>query len=260
MKKPLTIVKIGGKVIDNDPQLHAFLQKLSDLKGNKILVHGGGNIASLWQKKLGIPPRMIEGRRATDAAALEVVTMIYSGVNKKLTACLQALGVPSLGVSGADMNLIRAEKRKVEAIDYGWVGDIRAINTAALDDWIEKRIVPVVCPLTHDMQGHLLNTNADTIASELAKAMSLAHHVTLVYCFEQLGVLSDFESQAVLPKITPRQYSALKAQGTISEGMIPKIDHAFAALAAGVKAVKIGHFDAIDQVHSPSYSGTSLCL
>ncbi|WP_456462464.1 acetylglutamate kinase [Reichenbachiella sp.] len=255
----LTVVKIGGKVINEEAALDGFLKKFTKIEGKKILVHGGGNIASEWQRKMGIEPKMIEGRRITDKDAIEVVTMIFSGLNKKIVAKLQGLDTQALGLSGADLNLIKSHKRMNLVIDYGYVGDIEKVNDDVLNSLINLDVTPVVCALTHDNKGQLLNTNADTIAAALATGMSETHEVDLVYCFEQPGVLSDFESKTVIPKIGKKDYDGLKKNGTISDGMIPKIDNAFDAIDAGVEQVKICHFDAIDTVQSDEYPGTLIC-
>ncbi|SMD32005.1 N-acetylglutamate kinase [Reichenbachiella faecimaris] len=255
----LTVVKIGGKVINEEASLDGFLKKFAKIEGKKILVHGGGNIASEWQRKLGIEPKMIEGRRITDQDAIDVVTMIFSGLNKKMVAKLQGLDIQALGMSGADLNLIKSHKRMNVVIDYGYVGDIEKVNDEILNSLINLNITPVVCALTHDNKGQLLNTNADTIAAALATGMSETHEVDLVYCFEQPGVLSDFESKTVIPLIVKKDYDGLKKNGTINDGMIPKIDNAFHAIDAGVGQVKICHFDAIDKVQAEDYPGTVIC-
>ena len=257
--KKLTIVKIGGKVINEEDQLDAFLKKFASLKGHKLLVHGGGNIASKLQEKLGVPVQMIEGRRVTDKEAIEIVTMVFSGLNKKITAKLQGVGLQSVGLSGADFGLIGSEMRKKDPIDYGYVGDIQIIDISCVNLLFRSNITPVVCALTHDGHGQLLNTNADTIASELARALSKEYEVDLVYCFEHLGVLSDMENKVVIPKITLDSYKDFKEQGVISDGMIPKLDNAFGAINDGVKTVKICHFEAVDVLQSKDYSGTVIC-
>lgn len=260
MKDTLTVVKIGGKVINEEAELDIFLKKFAALKGNKILVHGGGNIASVVQNKMGIPPKMVEGRRITDADAIDIVTMVFSGLNKKIVSKLQALGEQSIGLSGADSNLIRSVKRPVKTIDYGYVGDVEEVNADFLKSLFGIGLVPVVCALTHDNKGQLLNTNADTIASELARGVADQYQVDLVYCFEQPGVLSDFENKVVIPEITPEGYEKYKSEGVIVDGMIPKLDNAFDAINAGVDTVKICHFDSLDKVQSEDYPGTTLCL
>lgn len=255
----LTVVKIGGKVINEETALDGFLKKFAKIEGKKILVHGGGNIASDWQRKMGIEPKMIEGRRITDKDAIEVVTMIFSGLNKKIVAKLQGLDTQALGLSGADLNLLKSRKRMNLVIDYGYVGDIERVNNDILNSLINLNVTPVVCALTHDNKGQLLNTNADTIAAALATGMSETHEVDLVYCFEQPGVLSDFESKTVIPLIVKKDYDGLKKNGTISDGMIPKIDNAFDAIDSGVEQVKICHFDSIDTIQSKEYPGTIIC-
>lgn len=255
----LTIVKIGGKVINEEAELNAFLKKFAALEGDKILVHGGGNIASVVQNKMGIPPKMVEGRRITDADTIEIVSMVFAGLNKKIVAKLQSRGSQSLGLSGADMNLIQSDKRPVTTIDYGYVGDVQSVNGSFLKSLFDIGAIPVVCALTHDNKGQLLNTNADTIASELARGVADKYKVDLVYCFEQPGVLSDFENKVVIPEITPETYEKYKNDGIIIDGMIPKLDNAFAAIEQGVDTVKICHFDALDKVQSSDYPGTNLC-
>lgn len=255
----LTIVKIGGKVINEEPQLDAFLQKFASLKGLKILVHGGGNIASEIQKKLNIPVQMIEGRRVTDKDAIEIVTMVFAGLNKKIAAKLQGLGVNAIGVSGTDLGLIKSKMRDKNPVDFGYVGDIEEINTDQFKFLLDKEVTAAVCALTHDGSGQLLNTNADTIASKIAVALGKDYAVDLVYCFEQSGVLSDFENKVVIPEITVERYQKYKQEGIISDGMIPKLDNAFAAIDAGVKHVKICHFDAVDLLQGDQYPGTTIC-
>ncbi|UXX78743.1 acetylglutamate kinase [Reichenbachiella carrageenanivorans] len=255
----LTVVKIGGKVINEEAALDAFLKKFALIKGKKILIHGGGNIASDWQRKMGVEPKMIQGRRITDKDTIEVVTMIYAGLNKKIVAKLQGLDNQAIGLSGADLNVIKSHKRMNLVIDYGYVGDIEGVNAGVINALMNLEATPVVCALTHDNSGQLLNTNADTIASAVATGMSESYDVDLVYCFEQPGVLSDFENKIVIPVIVKKDYDGLKNSGTISDGMIPKIDNAFAAIDAGVGQVKICHFDAIDTVHAAEYSGTVIC-
>lgn len=259
MKNKLTIVKIGGKVINEEDQLDAFLKKFVSLKGLKLLVHGGGNIASKLQEKLGVPVNMIEGRRVTDKDAIEIVTMVFAGLNKKITAKLQSLDLQSVGLSGADFGHIVSKKRISTPIDYGYVGDIQNIDTSCVKLLFDAGVTPVVCALTHDGNGQLLNTNADTIASELGQALSEIYEVDLVYCFEQPGVLSDFENKIVIPKMNKESYQKYKSEGVISDGMIPKLDNAFAAIDQGVSAVKICHFDAVDTLQSTEYSGTTIC-
>jgi acetylglutamate kinase len=255
----LRVIKIGGNIIDDPARLDVFLQQFATLQGAKILVHGGGKLATQLAEKLGIPQTLIEGRRVTDAATLDVVTMVYGGlVNKKVVARLQALECPALGVCGADGDLLRARKRPVKGIDYGWAGDINAVNTALIDRWLGQGLTPVVAPLTHDGQGNLLNTNADTIAQEIAQAMGTAFHTELVYIFEKDGVMLDInDPHSRIARLNAEQYLDLKARGIVSEGMIPKLDNAFAALQKGVKKVIIGAADRLEDLLEGA-SGTSI--
>ncbi|MCC2547870.1 acetylglutamate kinase [Hymenobacter sp. BT175] len=243
MSEVLKIFKIGGGIIDDAPQLGKFLAELSRLDGRKVLVHGGGKGASQMLSDLGIEPRMVQGRRITDAATLDIVTMFYAGkTNKQLVALLQQHGVNALGLSGADGNTIRAIKRPVKDIDYGFVGDLPegSVNTGLVEQLLEAGITPVFCAITHDGQGQLLNTNADTIASRLATALAGRYQVELHFCFEKDGVLADInDDSSVIPQITPAQYAQLKANGVVAAGMLPKLDNAFAALDAGVEKVII---------------------
>ena len=243
MSEALKIFKIGGGIIDDEAQLRRFLGELARIEGRKILVHGGGKGASQMLGRLGIEPQLVEGRRITDAATLDIVTMFYAGkTNKQLVALLQAQGVNALGLSGADGNAIRATKRPVRTIDYGFVGDLdeQSVNIRLLEQLLEVGLIPVFCAITHDGHGQLLNTNADTIASILARALAGSYTVELHFCFEKDGVLSDINDESsVIPRITPEQYRALKSEGIIAAGMVPKLDNAFAALDAGVATVVI---------------------
>lgn len=243
----LTLIKVGGKIVEEEATLHALLDRFADLPGHKVLVHGGGRSATQLATRLGIESRMVEGRRITDAETLNVVTMVYGGlVNKRIVANLQARGLNALGLTGADMDVIRSMKRPVKEVDYGFVGDVKQVNADLLADLIAKGVVPVMAPLTHDGEGHLLNTNADTIAGETAKA--LAHHfeVTLVYCFEKRGVLrSESDDNSVIPTIDRPSFQQLVSEGIIQGGMIPKVENALQAVEAGVKAVIITKADAI---------------
>jgi len=260
--KKLKIIKIGGKVIDDSESLDQFLSDFSEIEGAKILVHGGGKIASDFGSRLGIEPKLIEGRRITDDATLELVTMVYGGlVNKNIVVKLQALDEDAIGLTGADANIISAVKRPVKTIDYGFAGDVTKdnVNVGNLSKLIDARLAPVVCPLTHDGKGQILNTNADTIASVLAAALCSIYEVSLVYCFEQKGVLSDFEEKVVIEEINSDAYETLKANGTIHEGMIPKMDNAFDALKAGVTSVRIGSFDNLSDLIG-KISGTLIKL
>lgn len=239
----LTVIKIGGNIIDNPTELEQFLSDFSKIEGNKILVHGGGKSATKMAESIGLVPQMIEGRRITDAAMLDVVVMIYAGqINKNVVAQLQSKGTNAIGFSGADGNLIQSDKRNHPTIDYGFVGDVKAVNTDLLETLISNNIVPVFCAITHDKNGQLLNTNADTIASELAIALSKVYDVTLNYCFEKQGVLSDSENDdSVIAQINSELYAQLKAEKVIHSGMIPKLDNCFNSLSKGVQQIKIGH-------------------
>lgn len=243
--KKLSIIKIGGNILDDASALSDFLHEFSNLPGYKVLVHGGGKLATELSTKLGIKTQMVEGRRITDAETLKVTAMVYAGwINKNLVAQLQALGCNSIGLSGADGLVIPAEKRAVKDIDYGFVGDITTsqINTDFLMNVIEFGITPVICPITADTNGQLLNTNADTIASTLASALSEFYETTLVFCFEQKGVLLHKEKpNSVIHKIDAFRYEVLKSEKIISDGMIPKLDNAFKAKQDGVHTVSIGH-------------------
>ncbi|MFT6717262.1 MAG: acetylglutamate kinase [Saprospiraceae bacterium] len=240
----VNIVKIGGGVIENKEQLAQFLISFSAIEGPKILVHGGGRLATKIATDLGVETKMVEGRRVTDDAMLKVVSMVYGGLtNKTIVAQLQKNGINALGLSGADGNLIKSHKRIHATIDYGWVGDVDKVNTDLLKTLLNSGVVPVLAPLTHDGQGNMLNTNADTIASEVAVALAKSGVDTqLIYGFELQGVLKDFEDKnSVIPQINNESYKKLKNDGIISEGMIPKLDNAFAAISAGVSAVNVCH-------------------
>ena len=242
MKPALHIVKVGGNVIDHEERLHSFLQGFALLEGRKVLVHGGGKMATRMAEDLGVPQRMVEGRRITDRDTLRIVTMVYAGeVNKSIVASLQAMGCPSLGLCGADGDIIRAHRRRQGAIDYGFVGDVDAVDADRLSRLMETGLCLVIAPITHDGHGQLLNTNADTVAQEVAKAMSLSYDTTLLYCFEKAGVLLDAEDEgSVIPHIGPKLLTRLKEEKRIFAGMIPKLDNAMAALQAGVGRVVIG--------------------
>ena len=242
-KPSLSIIKIGGNIIDNPTDLSQFLADFSIIEGNKILVHGGGKSATKMAQSIGLTPKMIDGRRITDKAMLDVVVMIYAGeINKNIVAQLQANNTNAMGFSGADGNLIQSTKRNHPTIDYGFVGDINEVNTPLLETLINSGIVPVFCAITHDKKGQLLNTNADTIASELAIAASEFFEVTLNYCFEKAGVLTDVEDEnSVIDHIDSALYSKLKEEGAIHSGMIPKLDNCFNSLSKGVQKIKIGH-------------------
>ncbi len=243
----LYIVKIGGNVIDDESKLKLFLRDFSQVPGAKLLVHGGGKIATEVSKALGIEPQLVDGRRITDAGSLKVVTMVYAGlINKNIVAQLQAAQCNAIGVTGADANLIPAKKRQVGTIDYGYVGDVEAlkVNVTMLQSFLNHKITPIVAPITHDETGNLLNTNADTIAATLAVALANYYQVSLIYCFEKKGVMRDLNDEnSLIPEITPAKYLDLRQEGVIAQGMIPKMDNAVQALQLGVKAVHIAHAD-----------------
>ena len=252
MKEKLTIVKVGGAVVEDETQLAQLLKDFSAIPGKKVLVHGGGRKATKVAASLGIESKMVNGRRITDADMLSVVTMVYGGlVNKGLVARLQAYGVNALGLTGADMDVIRSHKRPLkDGIDFGFVGDVDKTNGAMLNKLIEAGVTPVMAPLTHDGQGNILNTNADTIASETAKALAPYYHVTLIFSFEKKGVLRNpDDDESVIPVITHADFINYKADGTISGGMIPKIENALSAIDAGVAQVIITLATAIDGNH-----------
>ncbi len=247
--KPLTIVKVGGAVVEDEAQLRQLLTDFIAIEGAKILVHGGGRRATTIAGKLGIETKMVEGRRITDAEMLEVVTMVYGGlVNKHIVASLQAMGADAIGLTGADANVIQAHRRPLKnGIDYGFVGDVDKVESSKIAHFIDKNIVPVIAPLTHDGQGNMLNTNADTMASEMAKAMADHYDVTLMFAFEKPGVLANPDDDtSVISSITRDDFVRLKADGTISGGMLPKIENALQAIDAGVRRVVITSAKAID--------------
>lgn len=254
MKEKLTIVKVGGAVVEDEDQLAQLLKDFSAIPGRKVLIHGGGRRATQVAASLGIESKMVGGRRITDAEMLSVVTMVYGGlVNKNLVARLQANGVNALGLTGADIDVIRSHKRPLkDGIDFGFVGDVDRADGQMLSRLIEAGITPVMAPLTHDGQGHILNTNADTIASETAKALAPFYDVTLIYSFEKKGVLSNpDDDDSVIPTINRADFERYKADGTISGGMLPKIENALSAIDAGVGRVIITLATAID-----GHSGT----
>jgi acetylglutamate kinase len=238
----LKIIKIGGNVINDKAKLAEALKDFAAIKTPKILVHGGGRKASELSQQMNIEPKMINGRRVTDEATLEIVTMVYSGLlNTQIVANLQALDCNAVGLNGADLNLIQSHKRVVKDIDYGFAGDIDFCNSTLLKQLIDLGVSPVFCAITHDKNGQLLNTNADTIASTLAVALSDYFEVELTYTFEKAGVLYDAEdNNSLIPLITKSDYKQLKADKIIFDGMIPKIDNAFLALEKGVNLVEIG--------------------
>lgn len=258
-KTRLQVFKIGGAIIDQPEQLRFFLTQIAQQKGAKILVHGGGQRATQLAEQLGIPQTLVQGRRVTDAASLEIVTMVYGGlINKQLVAQLQAEKCPALGVCGADGDLLRARKRPNLGFDFGWVGDLVRVNTALLDRWLGQGLTPVIAPLSHDGQGQLLNTNADTIAQAVAQALAPAFQVELYYFFEKNGVLADPSSDQSLLTVLDREgYHSLLTTGTISNGMLPKLENAFKALENGVKKVVIGSATQVNEVLN-GLAGTQL--
>ena len=246
----LYVIKIGGNIIDNEVKLAAFIKDFAAVDGLKVLVHGGGKLATKLAADLGIEQQMIDGRRITDAATLKIVTMVYAGaINKNVVAQLQANGCNAIGLTGADGNAIKAHKRNHPTIDYGFVGDVDEVNTGLLKSLLEQNIAVVLAPITHDGNGLLLNTNADTIAQEAAKALSSIYEVELIYSFEKSGVLMDAEDDtSVIPSINPTTYRELKEKQVIFAGMIPKLDNAFAAINSGVSKVIIGKAEQLQQL------------
>lgn len=241
MKKKITIIKVGGKIVEEKNSLDELLSNFSKIDGYKLLVHGGGRSATKLSERLGIESKMVDGRRITDRDTIEVVTMVYGGlVNKNIVAGLQSKNVNALGLTGADMNIIRSDKRPIKDIDYGFVGDIKYINIPILKSLIDQEIVPVLAPLTHDGNGNMLNTNADTIAAETAQALAAEYEVTLVYCFEKRGVLMDENNNdSVIPLLDTKNYHKYIESGIIKGGMLPKLDNAFKSIVKGVKEVII---------------------
>ena len=237
----LVLIKVGGKIVEEENTLRQLLKDFAAIEGHKVLVHGGGRSATKLAAELGVETKMVNGRRITDADMLRIVTMVYGGlVNKNIVAKLQALGVNALGLTGADMNLIRSEKRPVKEVDYGYVGDVKEVNAELLAGLIKQGIVPILAPLTHDKEGHLLNTNADTIAGEAAKALAKYFEVTLMFCFEKKGVLMDEnDDESVIPDINREAFKKYVDEGIIQGGMIPKLENAFQAIDAGVRRVVI---------------------
>lgn len=242
-KETLSIVKIGGNIIEDENALNDFLHLFSNIKGKKILVHGGGKKATQMAHKLGIESTMINGRRITDAATLEVITMVYGGlVNKNMVAKLQSLHTNAIGLSGADANSILSTKRPVKEIDFGFVGDVKKVDNQAIDVLISANFTPVFCAITHDGNGQLLNTNADTITSQIAVAMSKSYETSIYYCFELNGVLKDInDKNSVIKHINSESYPALLSNGIIADGMLPKLENCFDALKNGVQAVFMGN-------------------
>jgi len=251
----LTIIKVGGKIVEETSSLKQLLNDFSKIEGYKVLVHGGGRSATALATQMGIESKMVNGRRVTDDEMLRIVTMVYGGlVNKQIVAGLQSIGVNALGLTGADMNYMQSEKRPVKEVDYGYVGDVKKVNADLLADLISKGVVPVLAPLTHDKQGNLLNTNADTIAGEAAKALAKHYDVTLMYCFEKKGVLmNENDDESVIETINSQLFEQYIQQGIIQGGMIPKLENSFEALHAGVSKVIITR---ADRIHM--YEGTTI--
>ena len=240
-KPALTLIKIGGNVLNDESTLSQVLNHFSRLEGAKILVHGGGRAATELAERLDLPQTLIEGRRVTDEATLRIAVMVYAGlINKSIVAALQSKGLTPLGIMGADLNLIRAQRRAPEPIDYGYVGDVRSVNTQTLIPLLRAGVTPVIAPLTHDGEGQILNTNADTIAHSLASALSQEYTVRLIYTFERNGVETGTSGE-VIRSLTHSEFKELKNQGTITGGMIPKLENAFHALDSGVNEVVIGN-------------------
>jgi acetylglutamate kinase len=246
----LIVVKIGGNIIDDEHKLSLFLKDFAAINAKKILIHGGGKLATRLAEQMNIPQQIVEGRRITDAETLKIVTMVYAGyINKTIVAQLQANHCNAIGISGADGNAVVAHKRVHGSMDYGFVGDIDAVDISLFQSLLTKNLTPVLAPITHDQKGQLLNTNADTIAQETAKALGSYYQVQLIYSFEKDGVLLDInDPSSVVPKLDPAYYNELKQDGKIFAGMIPKLDNAFAALSSGVQKVIIGKAEEIGEL------------
>ncbi|GAB1416784.1 acetylglutamate kinase [Paludibacter sp.] len=253
----LVLIKVGGKIVEEKASLQQLLSDFAKIDGHKVLVHGGGRSATAIASQLGIESKMVNGRRITDEEMLKVVTMVYGGlVNKQIVAGLQALGINALGLTGADLNYMRSAKRPVKDVDYGFVGDVKEVDASILADLIHKNVVPVLAPLTHDKSGNLLNTNADTIAGEAAKALSKFFDVTLMFCFEKKGVLKDEnDDESVISRLNPELFEDYVKSGIIQGGMIPKLENSFEALRAGVSKVVITRADMMSEE-----SGTVISL
>ena len=247
----LKIVKIGGNIIEDETSLNAFLKLFSNLEGKKILVHGGGKRATSMASKLGIESKMVNGRRVTDAEALEVITMVYGGlVNKNVVAKLQALHINAIGLTGADINSILSEKRPVKEVDFGFVGDVKKVGHESIDKLIQADFTPVFCAITHDGKGQLLNTNADTITSQVAIGMSKLYKTSIYYCFELNGVLEDInDKNSVVKHIDSNLYKELLEKGIIADGMLPKLENCFDALKNGVNSINMGNTDMLTKTN-----------
>ena len=260
MQENLYIIKVGGNIIDDETKLKSFLSSFAMLQGKKILVHGGGKLATKLAEELNIPQQMIDGRRITDAETLKVVTMVYAGyVNKKIVAYLNAQNALSIGISGADAETIKAHKRIHPSIDFGFVGDVDSVNTSFLKSLLEQNLNIVVAPITQDEKGQLLNTNADTIAQEIAKALSKDLQTVLIYSFEKKGVLLDIDDEnSLIPIINSSSFEKLKSEKLIFAGIIPKLENAFKAIQAGVSKVIIGDAEALQELINGK-TGTTIC-
>ncbi|MHA7099095.1 acetylglutamate kinase [Roseivirga pacifica] len=257
----LHVVKIGGKVVDNEGSLESFLKSFVKVKGKKVLIHGGGKIATQVGLKLGVPPRMEKGRRITDRDTLEVVTMVYGGlVNRRIVAMLQGMDESAIGLTGADANLIQAKMRPKHPVDFGYVGDIEkeSINVDMVQKILDLDLTLVLPALTHDGMGNLLNTNADTIAATFAIAMAEHFDVSLNFCFEENGVLSDYYKKTVVSKLDRPLYEQYEKDGVVFTGMLPKLQNAFNAKESGVKEVKIGHFQNLEDLMNDNQQGTTI--
>jgi acetylglutamate kinase len=255
----LYVIKIGGNIIDDAEKLSFFLRELASLEGRKILVHGGGKLATRMAEQMNVPQQMVDGRRITDAETLKIVTMVYAGyINKNIVAQLQSYGCNAAGISGADGNAILAHKRQKGNTDYGFAGDIDEVNTDFFNHLLAQNITIVAAPITHDKKGQLLNTNADSIAQEIAAALGASYQTTLIYSFEKSGVLLNADDDgSVIPRISPALYEQLKAENKVFAGMIPKLDNAFAAIARGVKRVIIGKAEQLRQL-TEGKTGTTI--
>jgi len=256
----LFVIKIGGNVIDDEKLLFSFLHDFTSVPEKKILIHGGGKIATELSKQLNIEPKMVEGRRITDADTLKVVQMVYGGlINKNITARLQSMACNAIGLTGADADIVQAGKRPVKDIDYGFVGDVQKVNAEKINALLDSGFFPVIAPLTHDGKGQILNTNADTMASAISVAMAKVAEVNLVYCFEKPGVLKNVEDEnSVIRKMNFSDYEKYKSGGIISKGMIPKLDNAFEAIKQGVRSVTICHAKELKAITANQDRGTRL--
>lgn len=257
----INIIKIGGNIIDDKEALQRFLKDFAAIEGYKVLIHGGGILATQLADKLHIPQQMVQGRRVTDGKTLDIITMVYGGlINKNIVANLVSLGCTSLGVCGADGDMVRAIKRPVKDIDYGFVGDIIYVNGQVVFDWISKGITPVIAPISHDGNGQLLNTNADTMASEIATGLSKFDKVRLIYCFEKKGVLLDVNDESsAIEVVNVEKFAQLKDDGLVHSGMLPKIENALNTVKLGAESVIIGHASDLEEIIAGK-GGTKIVL